>query len=127
MVRRTTSRRRQISQSSGSPQAAIDYSSTTVGPLELSEKKWVLAVQLPGVERYSRHVLDAFVEKLLSFVERLKARCASAGRMSGVTQVTAKGRYARALATVSDWRRRNRHRSLRDQHAHLSQMMMRGH
>ncbi len=46
--------------------------------------------------------------------------------VNGVRQVTAKGRYARALAAVSDWCRRNRHRSLRDQHAHLSQML-RGH
>jgi hypothetical protein len=43
-----------------------------------------------------------------------------------VWQVTAKSRYARALAAVSDWCRHNRHRSLHDQHAHLSSMM-RGH
>ncbi len=48
--------------------------------LELSEKKWVLAVQLPGVGRHSRHALDACRDGLVSFVERLKARCASAGR-----------------------------------------------
>ena len=35
--------------------------------------------------------------------------------VNGVRQVTAKGRYARALAAVSDWCRQNRHRSLRDQ------------
>ncbi|WP_249734996.1 reverse transcriptase domain-containing protein, partial [Bradyrhizobium sp. sGM-13] len=46
--------------------------------------------------------------------------------VNGVRQVTAKGRYARALAAVREWCRRNRHLSLRDQHAHLSQMM-RGH
>jgi transposase len=67
-------------QFSGSPQAAIDYNSTIIGALELSEKKWVLAVQLPGVDRHSRHVLDAGGEGLVSFVERLKARCALAGR-----------------------------------------------
>ena len=38
-----------MSQFSGSSQAAIDYNSTIIGALELSEKKWVLAVQLPGV------------------------------------------------------------------------------
>ena len=69
-----------MSQFSGSPQAAIDYNSTIIGALELSEKKWVLAVQLPGVDRHSRHVLDACGERFVSFVERLKARCASAGR-----------------------------------------------
>ena len=36
-------------QFSGSPQAAVDYNSTIIGALELSEKKWVLAVQLSGV------------------------------------------------------------------------------
>src|SRR5271167_2804509 len=69
-----------MSQLSGSTQAALDYNSTILGALELSEKKWVLAVQLPGVSRHSRHVLDACGERLVSFVERLKAKCASAGR-----------------------------------------------
>ena len=43
-----------------------------------------------------------------------------------VRQVTAKGRYARALAAITDWCRTNRHRPMIDQHAHLS-AMMRGH
>jgi RNA-directed DNA polymerase len=43
-----------------------------------------------------------------------------------VRQVTAKSRFARAVAAVSDWCRENRHWSLRDQHRHLSSMM-RGH
>src|SRR5215211_208437 len=43
-----------------------------------------------------------------------------------VRQVTAKGRYARALAGVTDWCRNNRHRPIAVQHAHLS-AMMRGH
>src|SRR5580704_721176 len=68
-------------QLSASTQAALDYNSTIIGALELSEKKWVLAVQLPGVSRYSRHVLGACGDGLASFVERLKAaRCAAAGR-----------------------------------------------
>ncbi len=57
-----------------------DYNSTIIGALELSEKKWVIAVQLPGVSRHSRHVLEACGDGLASFVERLKARCAAAGR-----------------------------------------------
>jgi transposase len=69
-----------MAQFSESPQAAIDYNSTIIGALELSEKKWVLAVQLPGVDRHSRHGLDAGGERLVSFVDRLKARCGSAGR-----------------------------------------------
>src|ERR1700753_480836 len=67
-------------QLSGSTQGALDYNSTIIGALELSEKKWVLAVQLPGVSRHSRHVLEACGHGLSSFVERLKARCAAAGR-----------------------------------------------
>src|SRR5271167_3926279 len=67
-------------QLSGSTQAALDYNSTIIGALELNEKKWVLAVQLPGVSRHSRHVLEACGDGLASFVERLKARCAAAGR-----------------------------------------------
>ena len=43
-----------------------------------------------------------------------------------VRQVTAKNRYARALAAVTDWCRKNRHKSVRDQHTHLT-AMMRGH
>ena len=64
----------------GSAQTAIDYNSTIIAALELSSKKWVLAVQLPGVDRHSRHVLDACGDGLVSFVARLKARCAAAGR-----------------------------------------------
>ena len=43
-----------------------------------------------------------------------------------VRQVTAKSRYARALAAVTDWCQHNRHRPVPLQHAHLS-AMMRGH
>jgi hypothetical protein len=57
-------------QFSGPTQAALDYNSTIIGALELSEKKWVLAVQLPGVSRHSRHVLEACGDGLASFVER---------------------------------------------------------
>jgi transposase len=69
-----------MSQFSGSHQASVDYNSTIIGALELSEKKWVLAVQLPGVSRHSRHVLDASGDGLVGLLERLKARCAAAGR-----------------------------------------------
>jgi transposase len=69
-----------MSQFSGFAQAAVDYDSTIIGALELSEKKWVLAVQLPGVSRHSRHVLHACGDGLVSFVERLKGKCAAVGR-----------------------------------------------
>jgi hypothetical protein len=43
-----------------------------------------------------------------------------------VQQVTAKSRYARALAAVTEWCRNNRHLPVLEQHAHLV-VMMRGH
>ena len=43
-----------------------------------------------------------------------------------VRQITAKDRYARALASVTEWCRRNLHRPFREQHAHLSPVI-RGH
>src|SRR5438477_7518934 len=43
-----------------------------------------------------------------------------------VRLVTAKNRYARALAAVTAWCRFNRHQPIPDQHAHLT-AMMRGH
>src|ERR1700751_4423664 len=67
-------------QLSGSTQGALDYNSTIIGALEFSKKKWVLAVQLPGVSRHSRHVLEACGDGLASFVEGLKDRCAAGGR-----------------------------------------------
>lgn len=48
------------------------------------------------------------------------------GQEGVVRQVTAKKRYARALAVVTEWCRKNRHKSVRAQHAHLS-VVMRGH
>ena len=43
-----------------------------------------------------------------------------------VRQITAKGRYARALRAVWEWCKRRRHWRLADQHAHLSRVL-RGH
>jgi group II intron reverse transcriptase/maturase len=43
-----------------------------------------------------------------------------------VRQVTAKSRYARALAAVTEWCRQNRHQPILEQHARLA-AMMRGH
>jgi RNA-directed DNA polymerase len=43
-----------------------------------------------------------------------------------VLQITAKSRFARAVAAVNDWCRKHRHWSIRDQHRRLSSMM-RGH
>jgi hypothetical protein len=51
--------------------AALDYDTTIIGALELSEKKWMLAVQLPGVKRHTLHVLGASGEELAQLIERL--------------------------------------------------------
>ncbi|MDQ6869950.1 MAG: hypothetical protein M3178_16930 [Pseudomonadota bacterium] len=58
--------------------AALDYDSTIIGALEMSDR--VLAVQLSGVKRHTRHVLEASGEELASLIERLKARCAAPGQ-----------------------------------------------
>ena len=58
--------------------AIIDYDGTIIGALELSDKKWLLAVQLPGVNRHTRHALGANGEELVLLFEWLKARCAAA-------------------------------------------------
>jgi hypothetical protein len=57
-----------MSRFTGSARTAVDYNCTIIGALELSQKKWVLAVQLPGVSRHSRHVLDTLGDGLVSFV-----------------------------------------------------------
>ena len=40
----------------------------------------MLAVQLPGVKRHSKHVLEPRCEDLVALIERLKARSLSAGQ-----------------------------------------------
>jgi len=49
----------------------LDYSTTIIGALELSERKWVLAVQFPGNNRHSRHSLEASCSDLFGLIERL--------------------------------------------------------
>lgn len=71
---------RQTVNPTSSTSAALDYDSTIIGALELSSKKWVLAVQLPGDGRRSRHVLEANGAQLVGFIEQLKARSAAARR-----------------------------------------------
>jgi len=44
--------------------AALDYDTTIIDAVEMSDKKWVLAVQLPGIKRHTRHVLGASGEEL---------------------------------------------------------------
>lgn len=60
--------------------AALDYNSTLIGALELSSKKWVFAVQLPGSKKHTRHVVELSGPALMELIERLKARSLAAGR-----------------------------------------------
>jgi transposase len=78
--------------------AALDYDTTIIGALELSEKKWVLAVQLPGVKRHTRHVLGASGEELAILIERLKARCGATGPIARVILTHEAGREGFWLA-----------------------------
>lgn len=60
--------------------AALDYDSTLIGALELSSKKWVFAVQLPGSKKHSRHVVEPNGPALAELIERLKALSLAVGR-----------------------------------------------
>ncbi len=60
--------------------AALDYDSTMIGAMELTSKKRVFAVQLPGVKKHSRHVLEPNGPALAELIERLKSRSAAAGK-----------------------------------------------
>ena len=60
--------------------AALDYDSTLIGALELSSKKWVFAVQLPGSKKHTRQVAEPSGSALVEMIERLKARSLAAGR-----------------------------------------------
>jgi transposase len=74
-----TLRRRGMTQPASSITPVLDYGVTIIGALELSGKSWVLAVQLPGVKRHSKHVLGPSCEDLVALIERLKARSLSTG------------------------------------------------
>jgi hypothetical protein len=45
--------------------AALDYDSTIIGALEMSDKKWVLAVQLLQALQIGQHGLGAAKGRLL--------------------------------------------------------------
>lgn len=68
-----------MTQPASSITPVLDYGATIIGALELSGKSWVLAVQLPGVKRHSKHVLEPRGEDLVALIERLKARSLAAG------------------------------------------------
>jgi hypothetical protein len=63
--------------------AALDCDSTMIGALELSSKKWVFAVQLPGVKKHSGHEVEPSGPAMAGLIELLKARSEAAGRSIG--------------------------------------------
>jgi len=100
-------------QFSGSSQAAVDYNSTIIDALELSEKKWVLAVQLPGVSRHSRQcwMLAATGWVLLSSAQRPSAQLASDPIPSGSSGVGAPN-GARTVRDLADMLKNHLSRAL---------------
>jgi len=68
--------------------AALDYDSTLIGALELSSKKWVLAIQSPGSRKHTKYVVEPDGPALARLIETLKARSAAAGKPIGRVAVT---------------------------------------
>ena len=60
--------------------AALDYDSTLIGALELSSKKWVVAVQIPGSRKHTKYVIEPSGPALATLLETMKARSAAAGK-----------------------------------------------
>ena len=74
-----------------------------------------------------RALRDGFMEQGLRWVVDVDiSKYMSRNGKNVVRQITAKDRYARALAAVTEWCRQNLHRPFREQHAHLTRML-RGH
>lgn len=71
-------KRQTIDQASAT--VALDYDSTMIGALELSSKKWVFAVQLPGSRKHTRHAVEPNGRALETLLEKLKANGALSGR-----------------------------------------------
>ncbi|MGB5087313.1 MAG: hypothetical protein WBO09_22575 [Methylocystis silviterrae] len=71
-------KRQTIDQASAT--VALDYDSTMIGALELSSKKWVFAVQLPGSRKHTRHAVAPNGRALETLLEKLKANGALSGR-----------------------------------------------
>jgi hypothetical protein len=46
--------------------ATLGYDTSIIGAVEMSDKKWVLAVQLPDIKRHTRHVLEQVARNWLN-------------------------------------------------------------
>lgn len=61
--------------------ANLDYDRTLILAIELSNKKWVLAAQVPGMpQTKARRTIDPTPEALMAAIDSYRARAAAAGR-----------------------------------------------
>jgi transposase len=61
--------------------ANLDYDRTLILAIELSNKKWVLAAQVPGTpQTKARRTIDPTPEALMAAIDSYRARAAAAGR-----------------------------------------------
>jgi transposase len=61
--------------------ANLDYDRTLILAIELSNKKWVLAAQVPGMpQTKARRTIDPRPEALMAAIDSYRARAAAAGR-----------------------------------------------
>ena len=68
--------------------AAVDYERTLVLAIELSNKSWVLAAQVPGLPHTkAKRTIDPEAEALLAAIAGYRARAAAMGR--GIERVIA--------------------------------------
>ena len=62
------------------PATALDYDSTIVTVVELSDRSWIVGAQVPGVARRSKHGIEARWEDLVALLDRLGRRAEAAGK-----------------------------------------------
>ncbi len=61
--------------------AAPDYNETLILAIELSNSKWVLAAQVPGLATVkNKRTIEPTVEALMAAIESYRARAAKTGR-----------------------------------------------
>ena len=61
--------------------AKLDYDRTLILAIELSNKKWVLAAQVPGMpQTKARRTIEPTPEALMAAIDGYRARAAAVGR-----------------------------------------------
>jgi transposase len=63
-------------------QPGFDYDRTLVVAIELSNKSWVLAAQIPGLPHVkAKRTIEPDVEALISAIDSFRSRANAAGRV----------------------------------------------